>query len=360
MSRDANSTSASTVQKGLKYLRQSAVYLKYECSTPRDTGSGHGGDPILLDTGLLSWNAGDDIIMHYANKQLSRLFDLEHVRRIPVHGGRVDVGPDVQGRLKILCGTNALNTHMNRHHSIALPGHVNYYRNSVLLLAVGLADAAEGTGFNAPTRRILRNLLAGDHIHSVRDGHTEKALKDIGITNVLNTSCVTMWDLTEQFCASIPVKKHTDVLTSITDYNFDPTMDGYMLSNLQKHYRTVYLWVQGTQDEDRLRLLPDIEGIELIRGGLPGLREFVATHKDIDYFGTRLHCGIYCLNHRIRSRIVSIDNRAADIAKDTGLPIAMRADLKDSMDDFIEQETTFGIHIPDQAIHDWKMQFAAE
>ena len=45
---------------------------------------------------------------------------------------------------------------------------------------------------------------------------------------------------------------------------------------------------------------------------------------NVDYVGTRLHAGIFALNHKVRSIIVAVDNRAIEIAKDTNLPIVRR------------------------------------
>ena len=61
-------------------------------------------------------------------------------------------------------------------------------------------------------------ILDSTYLHSVRDSYTEKKLKQIGIDNVINTSCPTMWRLTEEFCSHIPCKKQDTVVTTITDY----------------------------------------------------------------------------------------------------------------------------------------------
>lgn len=119
----------------------------------------------------------------------------------------------------------------------------------------------------------------------------------------------------------------------------------------------MYLWVQGSEDLDKLHSMPESDGIELVQGGFAGLEQFVKEHGDIDYFGTRLHCGIYCLNHKIRSMIVTIDNRAADIQRDTNIPTVNRPDLKRDMERLIEQPRSTDIHIPVENIQRWKEQF---
>lgn len=347
------------MKKSFDFIKQAAAYEMNAQSRAKPADKADITSPILLDTSLGTRNAGDAIIMYYAERQLGRLFSLNGIPRLPVHGGSVRANFPLKGHIKILCGTNALNTHMNRYHSIALPMNREAYANSLLLFAVGLGIDANQVDFNSFTSRFLKNILTTDYVHSVRDEHTKEALSKIGIDKVENTSCVTMWGLTESFCATIPTCKHKSVLTTITDYGFDPDLDGYMLSTLLKHYENVYLWVQGSDDERCVKSLGSLASkVQLIHGGLQGLEQFVDGHADFDYFGTRLHCGIFCLNHGIRSRIVSIDNRAADIATDTNLPVVQRSDLRDRMVDLIERDSVFDIHIPTKAIERWKSQFA--
>lgn len=317
-------------------------------------------NPILLDTSIGSHNAGDHIIMHYAQKQLNKIWDNldDH---LPVHVLPESLPHNTRDRLKILCGTNVLSARADNMRLAArwleLPKDTSLYAHSILTLAVGMRDIRPGQGITDKTAMVLNYLFTDQYVHSVRDSHTEQALNAIGITNVVNTSCVTMWDLTPQLCASIPTDKATDVLTTITDYDFDPDNDSHMLHTLQKHYRNVYLWLQGMEDYDKLQTLADVEGIRLVHGGFAGLQEFVATHEDFDYFGTRLHCGIYCLNHGIRSMIVIIDNRAADIQKDTNIPAVHRASLKQDMVGLIENPRVTDIRLPQEAIDLWRRQF---
>ena len=55
--------------------------------------------------------------------------------------------------------------------------------------------------------------------------------------------------------------------------------------------------------------------------------------------------------------IVSIDNRAADIARDTNIPTVIRENLRAEMHDLIENERDTNIKIPLEAIKSWKEQF---
>ena len=45
------------------------------------------------------------------------------------------------------------------------------------------------------------------------------------------------------------------------------------------------------------------------------------------YLGTRLHCGILCLEYKIPSLIVSVDNRAFEMSKSLRLPLITREEI---------------------------------
>lgn len=312
--------------------------------------------PVLLDTSLLSQNAGDAIIMHYALKQLSSIMDISHSTHIPTHGKKIQCDSNLSNNMKIICGTNILSTYEERYGNIALPTHVSTYKDSVLLLAAGLAKNSKKKTFSTLSRGTWQYILNREIIHSVRDSNAEAGLRSIGINNVINTSCVTMWDLTEEKCKQIPTNKEKSVLTTITDYHFDPKYDGYMIDTLKRNYKKVYIWLQGEEDQRRLESL-NISGVEYIHDGFTGLQNFINTVSNINYFGTRLHCGIYCMNNNIRSTIVSIDNRASDIAADTNIPIIYRNNLPSQMEQSINSDWATDIHIPLEKIDTWKKQF---
>ena len=95
------------------------------------------------------------------------------------------------------------------------------------------------------TKKVLSGLLDSTFLHSVRDSYTEKKLKQIGINNVINTSCPTMWRLTEEFCSHIPHKKQDTVVTTITDYRKNIERDKHFLELLLSAYKNIYLWLQS-------------------------------------------------------------------------------------------------------------------
>lgn len=62
-----------------------------------------------------------------------------------------------------------------------------------------------------------------------------------------------MWNLTREFRRDIPASKAENVLTTITDYDFDSSADEFMLQELGNNHKQVYLWLQGNEDSAKLK-----------------------------------------------------------------------------------------------------------
>ncbi|MBH9983916.1 polysaccharide pyruvyl transferase family protein [Bifidobacterium asteroides] len=315
--------------------------------------------PILLDVAQYSENSGDAIIMHYVNKVFNQLYPNSHLQHLPTHRHTTGVEHADKTAIKFVCGTNILTSDMNHYCPLALPRvTLNAYRNSLCLLATGMrAINHETKEFDKYTKRLLRYLLNSSYYHSVRDENTKRHLSQIGITNVLNTSCVTMWNLTPDFCATIPKDKSQDVITTVTDYAKEPDTDRFMLETLCKNYDNVFVWLQAEEDSNYVSSLVSSNKVHFINHDFGSYNNFILAHDNIDYFGTRLHAGIHCLNNRIRTMIVEVDNRAADISKDTNIPTVKREELKKSMVALIYGTRATNIHIPLPEISAWKAQF---
>ncbi|WP_055426842.1 polysaccharide pyruvyl transferase family protein [Bifidobacterium aesculapii] len=315
----------------------------------------------LLDTAINTENCGDQIIMHYADKNLKELFPgavrQEHVQ---THGYSSTLEHVPASTLKIACGTNMIATDMAGFGQLMTPIlNLRSYRHSVCLLAVGMRSLTDiDAPFTKYSRDFLRFVLTPDVMHSVRDENTKKKLAEIGIKNVINTSCVTMWGLTPEFCAALPKQKHTEVLTTVTNYARDPESDRFMLETLLQEYDRVHLWVQAEEDREYVAQLIDAGSIDYIEHSKDALDRFLADNADhLDYFGTRLHAGVHSLNQGLRAMIVEVDNRARDIAADTNLPVVTRKELKQAMVPLIREPRATEIHIPLDRINQWKSQF---
>lgn len=311
--------------------------------------------PVILDTAMDSDNCGDQIIMEACMLQLRDKLDVSAMQHVPTHQFPSDFERMLlsNSRMKILCGTNILSGHMGSYGLWKLGPDVAPYRNT-LLLGVGFDSAV--LDFDDYTKRLFQTILSKEGIHSVRDSFSEKMLRDMGIQNVLNTGCPTMWRLTPEHCATIPTQKAKNVVCTLTDYCRDEENDRAMLDILLVSYQTVYFWLQGRDDLEYIRSLGYENKVMLVQ---PDLQSFdaVLEQPDLDYVGTRLHAGIRALNKGRRSLIVSIDNRAECIHADTGLPIIHRKDISKKLKQRIMEEVHSKITIPKSNISQWMEQF---
>lgn len=311
--------------------------------------------PVILDTAMGSDNCGDQIIMEACMLQLRDKLEVSAMQHVPTHQFPSDFERMLlsNSRMKILCGTNILSGHMGSYGLWKLGPDVAPYRNT-LLLGVGFDSAV--LDFDDYTKRLFQTILSKEGIHSVRDSFSEKMLRDMGIQNVLNTGCPTMWGLTPEHCAAIPTQKAKNVVCTLTDYCRDEENDRAMLDILLVSYQTVYFWLQGRDDLEYIRSLGYENKVMLVQ---PDLQSFdaVLEQPDLDYVGTRLHAGIRALNKGRRSLIVSIDNRAECIHADTGLPIIHRKDISKKLKQRIMEEVHSKITIPKSNISQWMEQF---
>lgn len=315
---------------------------------------------ILLDTEIGSENSGDHIIMRACDDVCREIFGTADLERIPTHP-EAGVSPreDAAPYLKILCGTNILYKDMYGQRQLVLPHDLHSYKD-VCLLGVGLSDIGIEGATPRYTRMLYKALLGTSCLHSVRDEKARRFLVDLGYENVLNTACPTMWGLSEELQRSIPRDKADTVVTSVTDYCFDAERDAEMLRVLRESYDRVIIWVQGSHDLDWcLERIVDTSEFELVGPDVSEL-DRVLVSGEVDYVGTRLHAGIRALNRRVRSLIVTVDNRARQIGADTNLPVIEREDAAaGGLASWVERPYECDIRLPERAIARWKAQFSS-
>lgn len=258
-------------------------------------------------------------------------------------------------KFTFLGGTNALSSNMNRYSQIGLKlKDLFFIRNKLVLLGVGWWQYQSSP--NLYTRFFLKNLLSKTILHSVRDSYTEKMLKNIGINNVINTSCPTTWTLTPNHCSEIPSKKSENVVITLTDYNKNRAADETLLRIVVEAYKNVFLWVQGLGDLEYVRTFGKIaDKIKIIPPRLDKYDELL-KNEEIDYIGTRLHAGIRALQHKKRSLIIAIDNRATEMSKDINLNIIERKNIR-QLESLIFSKIETKLDIPIENINKWKAQF---
>lgn len=325
-------------------------------------------------------NIGDYIIKWYCDQIIKELFPKMMTVLIPTRErlSKLSMKHIASSDYTFICGTNLLSSNMRKFQqwNIHLLDAIgircgNLHKNEILnikLIKQKIMDMHMilfGTGWhqyqNMPTTytKLLFSLLFDKHyIHSVRDSYTKNMLEEIGIKNVINTSCPTMWKLTEEHCSLIPHVKAKSVVTTFTNYNKDKKYDVEILRMLKRNYKQVFIWLQAIEDYEYLKMFPNSikEGIRIIPPSLEKYNDLLQS-EDIDYVGTRLHGGINALNYKRRSLILAVDNRATEIAKDTNLPVMDRTTNIQSIEEKINNSWITEITLPLENIYCWKNQF---
>ena len=311
----------------------------------------------ILDPSILSYNIGNEIISNsidnFISEHLNESFviKLQYTERLRKKSKNHIKNSD----LAILAGTNSLSSNMFCLEQFPIQPLDLISINNILLCGVGWFQYQNKP--NVINSSILKILLRKDMTHSVRDSYTKKMLNSIGINNVVNTSCPTVWNITPDHLATIPDTKAKYVVTTLTDYNKDIVLDSKLLEMLDSNYEKVFFWPQGLGDYEYLmQLVQNIKiNLEIISPNLHSF-DFILENEDIDYVGTRLHAGIRAIQKSVRTFIVTIDNRAKEISKDIYLNATERLN-DDPLKNFINAKTENNLVIPYKQIDDWKSQF---
>ncbi|MFK0385435.1 polysaccharide pyruvyl transferase family protein [Agrobacterium sp. NPDC090273] len=310
----------------------------------------------IFDTSYVTDNLGDQIIMESVHKHLREIFPNGFFTGIPSH----DVpGPVARDYLRdadytFVGGTNILVSHWWWYRQWKLRLQDISRAGSPLLMGVGWHKYQSTPDF--ATKWIYQKLLNRKYLHSVRDTYTQEKLRSVGIHNVVYTGCPTMWDLTPEHTAEIPVTKKDEVVFTLTAYLRKPEIDKAFVNTLNANYKKVHFWPQMYDD---LAYLNEISSgqFDVVEPSLSGVRSIFKS-GNVDYIGTRLHCGILALQNNVRSLIVEVDNRAAEISRNTNLPTCKRDDFT-SMQTWIGGSEKVSLNLPFDAIRKWKSQFVS-
>ncbi len=324
----------------------------------------------LFDTAIGSMNMGDEIIFESAKRGLEPVIGHSSVYRLGTHvacfsplqmlrgGGKIRFFRD-ETDLKFICGTSLIvPTFRNIQKQFMLTGYLrSIYKDSVL---VGAGKSSSYECLKSDAARMYKYILSDKYIHSVRDDAAKEIIEGLGLKAV-NTGCPTLWGMTAEACENIPKEKAPAVIFSVSGQQkyHAPAEDKHMIDCLLRNYDKVYAWVQTTMDEPYLRTLidPEREGITVVRS-----LDFYAKlldKKDIDYVGTRLHGGIFALQHGRRSLIVAIDHRAIGIYESNNIPIIRRSDIYE-LDNIINSDIITDIRTDRKAIDMFLGQFKDE
>lgn len=316
-------------------------------------------DPALYSTVDTSPNVGDLIISRAVHRELRSIFgESTEIVAIPSHQypSRHSLKLLDDAEYVFVGGSNLLWFRWLLPASWKIgPLGLAYFRNLILL---GVGWGAYNIKANAYGRWLCSVILSQNHVHSVRDSFTSDiANRDLHISKVSNTACPTMWCLTEENIASIHTYKGDECIFSLTDYSRDPQTDGLLIRDLSELYsRRTLFWPQGNEDLEYCRSL-GYTGRAIDRS-LTSYLQLLSSGTRFDYVGTRLHAGVLCLEHCVRTLIIGVDNRAKEIAADTGLPTVDRNDRLGLLK-WVEGDTDVHIHLPATEIDGWRQQFHA-
>lgn len=322
-------------------------------------------DPALPSVdGEPSDNLGDSIISEAIIKELQ---DLRPFRfhRVPTKRklttGELELARKAD--IVLLGGSNLLSSNLRQYNQWKISASI---RN---IISPPLTDVVCcGTGWwqyqGAPTYRtrlFYSRVLSPKALHSVRDRYTEIKLKRCGINNVVNTSCPTLWSL--HGCETNH-RRGKNIVFTLTDYKRDIDCDNALVSLLGSVASgELSFFPQGLYDVEYLRSLDSFRAhrsrITILSRSLKSLNDLAASEDSV-YVGTRLHCGARFLQHGRNALIVAVDNRAAEIKMDIGLPVVPRGDLQ-TISCWLGGLTEWApIELPLDEIKRWKQQFVSD
>ena len=258
-----------------------------------------------------------------------------------------DIETMLSSKAVIVCGTNFLSAHMEEYGVWKFNERMINIKNMVLL---GVGWAGGGTA-GLYSSYVFRKLFKNDYLHSVRDQYTADNLSRIGIKNVINTNCVTLWGL-DTTCAEIPIRKANSVVTTVTGYMNDKAQDVFMFNLLQELYDNVYFWSQGSKDLEYVKTIVSLDKVTVLDRSLDAYERTLEL-PEIDYVGSRLHGGIYALRHSRRTIIIAVDNIAREIHRDTGIPVIESADVRKDLKNLILSEWPTNVRLNTEAADLW-------
>lgn len=312
---------------------------------------------FLFEPSIASNNLGDEVIVQGCKNALSDFLDKNYVVEVPTHTPLSNRYTLFMGKpdIRIVCGSNILTGKLDQLRHVkqwALNYATAWQLHNCIFIGVG---AQKYQKCNLYTKTVYRKMFYPEYLHSVRDAYTEDFLRKIGITNVLNTGCPTMWRLTSEHCKLIPRQKAERVVLTLTDYSKNVTRDEFIIKTLLEHYREVFFWSQGANDFTYFSTLRGADRIKILPPNLIGYDRFL-EENETDFVGTRLHGGMRALQKKKRAIIIGIDNRSIELNRDFNIPVLNHEKLGD-LPEMIENQLVTNIHLNTENIRRFLSQF---
>ncbi|MCM1270057.1 MAG: polysaccharide pyruvyl transferase family protein [Ruminococcus flavefaciens] len=321
---------------------------------------------IIFDTAICTSNLGDEIILDAICRNMKEVFDNNFMLRLSTHSSNFSfmqmmrnnkkINYCLNAEYKFVCGTNLIsqkrvgkiNTQWQIH-----PYEIPIFRNSILVGA-GTTDGSEKVDFYA--KYLYKKVLSDKYMHSVRDELTKRVIESLGF-KAINTGCPTLWELTPEHCREIKRSKSENCIITVSGYadQKDASVDQVFVDIVKKNYNKIYAWIQTTEDEKYLYSLKETENIEKIYS-LSKYRE-ILRNGNVDYIGTRLHGGVFAMQNKVRSVVISIDHRAEGFHEKNNIPIIRRKNVESNLERIIHSDFETKIINDYDAINKFKSQF---
>ncbi|MBD5785281.1 polysaccharide pyruvyl transferase family protein [Cellulosimicrobium terreum] len=310
---------------------------------------------VVVDPGTASTNTGDQIISEAVRDELVLPLRArgEVVELVPMHGALTDTHRELVSRASdvVVCGTNLLSDHMRFRRSWPWSvDDIELAAGRLTFFGVGWWQY-QRAGIDPVSAAWLRR-LAGPTPWAVRDDYSLRRLRRAGVPAV-HTSCPTLWRVAKQV---LPGGQRRVVVT-LTDYNQDPLADARLVRTLVETFDEVVFWPQGPGDTQYVEHVRAGAGTVLGRD----LAELDAALvvPDTAYVGLRLHGGIRAIQRGVPTLILSVDNRALEIARSVGIRAPSRYAWRSYQDD-LSAGTAVNVDVPRDAVARWRSRWGIE
>ena len=314
---------------------------------------------VVLDTWINDTNTGNQIIMDAVLKELRSIFPGDFCYQVAA-AEYMNLSKKLvrNADYVFLGGANLLSSNMNNDRTAGwrLYAKDMLWLRNVILMGLGWWQY-QSFPPNFYTKILFNMVLRKDCFHEVRDSYTLNRLKTLGF-KVLNAGCPTIWRLSIEHCTDIPQSKAENTLLTFTSYKQKPKYDKLLFDIIEKNYSTIYFWPQNYPDYNYAKRICG-NRLVFVDPSLEALDDLLQT-EDLDYVGTRLHCGIRALQHKRRTLIIAVDNRATEMGKDFNLPVVQRNNVAITLDKKINSVWKTAIQIDQAAINTWKNQFSED
>lgn len=312
---------------------------------------------VHLNPAIGSENLGDFIIGDSVRKVLQAVFKSKQIIELPTQLQLCKKSRKLiqQADMTIIGGTNLLRGDMSKKARQWKINPIDMFslENNVVLLGVGWWQYQNS--ISPYSRYLYSRVFSKDFIHSVRDNYTESKLRQAGFDNVVNTGCPTMWELSG--IDSKITKPASSVVVTLTNYNKNAEKDSFVLNMVSDIYDDCWFWPQNYDDLRYAIELGCNKKFKILSPNVASFDELVVQGQ-VDYIGTRLHAGIRALQKGCRALIISVDNRATEISKDTNLCVVERSTIDGDLGSVLARSCDAPISISSAAIEKWTEQFA--